>query len=658
MGSKKITRGVEFIRGSFAPSTFDKEKRTVDIIASTGARVVRQPFFSESFIEELEVSRKAVRLERFKNGAPLLDNHGVFSQKGVRATIGVIERAKIENKQIVTTVRFSEREDVQDIVRDVEAGIIRNASVGYTVHRMEEQKPEADGTRVMRATDWEPHELSLVTVNADAGAVTRSANDETDCTIITRSEDNEMDQDGAPDGVVEQTIPPVESPQVDETPQRSAPVVNIDEARAEAVKAERQRAAAIRASGKIANLKPEDVDDMIARGITVEQANAECLKRLAENQKEQNTRSAHITGGANLDREGFIRGIEGAVLHRMAPAKHTLDEQSKPYRYMRLLDLAAETLERKGVRCRGLHPMEIATRALHTTSDFPEILANVTNKTLRRAYEESPQTFAPFTRFVTVSDFKEISRTQLGDAPPLQKKLETGEYVHGTIGEAAEKYFVETYGSAVRVSRELLINDDLDAFSRLPVNFGRQARNLESDIIWNDVIVANPLMSDGNALFSAAHGNLTTGPGTALSVTSLGVARSLIRLQTSLNGSKLNLRPIWLYVPTAIETTADTIVTSTTPNNVSDVNPFGPAGSTPLTKGVEPRLDDDSATAWYLFADLGQVDILELARLEGEEGPVVESMVDFDTDGVKFKVRHTVGAKAIDHRGVYKNDGA
>jgi len=85
------------------------------------------------------------------------------------------------------------------------------------------------------------------------------------------------------------------------------------------------------------------------------------------------------------------------------------------------------------------------------------------------------------------------------------------------------------------------------------------------------------------------------------------------------------------------------------------VNPF--AGR--LTVIAEPRLDGVSTSAWYLSAAIadGQ-DVLELAMLEGQDGPLVEQEVGFIVDGIQMKVRHDVGAKVIDWRGLYKNAGA
>jgi hypothetical protein len=65
-----------------------------------------------------------------------------------------------------------------------------------------------------------------------------------------------------------------------------------------------------------------------------------------------------------------------------------------------------------------------------------------------------------------------------------------------------------------------------------------------------------------------------------------------------------------------------------------------------------------SATAWFLAGSPDQIDILEYGSLEGEEGPIVESRVGFDIDGLEVKCRHDFAAKAIDWRGLYKNPGA
>ena len=161
--------------------------------------------------------------------------------------------------------------------------------------------------------------------------------------------------------------------------------------------------------------------------------------------------------------------------------------------------------------------MEVASEALgmragagyHSTSDFPSILANVANKTLRAAYDSTPRTFTGWARRATIVDFKPVHRTQLGGAPDLQRVLESGEFSYGTIGEGKEVYALATYGRIVAITRQTLINDDLDAFTRIPSAFGAAAADLESDIVYS-ILTANAAMGDGVALFHATHANLGT----------------------------------------------------------------------------------------------------------------------------------------------------
>jgi hypothetical protein len=159
-------------------------------------------------------------------------------------------------------------------------------------------------------------------------------------------------------------------------------------------------------------------------------------------------------------------------------------------------------------------------------------------------------------------------------------------------------------------------------------------------------------MGDTNALFSTAHGNLSTVDG-AIDVTTLGAARTSMRVQTGLDGQKINVTPRYLLVPAALETDADKVVTTIVAAQVSNVNPF----TGRLTVIAEPRLDADSAAAWYLAASPEQIDIIELAMLEGQDGPSVESRLGWEVDGIEFKARHDVTAKVLDWRGLYKNQG-
>ena len=363
-------------------------------------------------------------------------------------------------------------------------------------------------------------------------------------------------------------------------------------------------------------------------------------------------------------------GIENALLHRMHPYTPArgktpeygfkLTEQGREYRGMTILDTARRYLEASGVRTTGMSRMELAGAAMglragyHTTSDFANLLADLPNKILRQAYLEAPQTFSRIVRTMTLADFKKSRLLQLGEAPALLLVGEHGEYQDGSIGESKEEVQLSTYGRKFSITRQALVNDDTDAFSRVPMAFGRQARNKESDLVWNE-ITANANMGDAVALFHSTHANLSASSD-AIAVASIGAGRTAMRRQTGIDGvSLMNINPVTLIVPATKETIADQFVSQNLlASQSSNINPF--AGK--LEVVAEPRLDVNSTTAWYLAASPDQVDIIVLATLEGENGPRVDSRIGFDVDGVEIKISHDIAAKVADFRGLWKNPGA
>src|SRR5690606_29772037 len=137
-------------------------------------------------------------------------------------------------------------------------------------------------------------------------------------------------------------------------------------------------------------------------------------------------------------------------------------------------------------------------------------------------------------------------RVSLGDFDDLKEVKEGGEYEYGTIGEGAEKYKVVKYGRIIAITWETLVNDDLDAFSRIPRKIAATAARKQSDLVYA-ILTGSHKMSDNKELFSADHKNLATG--TAIDINNIGLMRKLIRTQKS-NGGKdvLDLHPKYLIV--------------------------------------------------------------------------------------------------------------
>jgi hypothetical protein len=667
-----------------APNTIDPETRSVEVVWSTGARVRRMSLFGDPHDEELSMAPDHVRLERLNNGAPFLKVHDAGDLDAVIGSV-VPGSARIENGQGIARIRISERDAVGDIWRDIEAGHIRAVSIGYQVHRYEVSKPEG-GRELWRAVDWTPFEISAVPVGADPAAGFRANRNLHDCVLHrsaagqTQQRTNVMhDTDQIEATTRDATDTPTDNateakdaglrqkpketsarsqpkPAPDPAPEDRTRSLDTDALVTEVRAQERERVSTIHGLADKLHLERGFADDLIRRGVSIDEARRLILDQVAARADETRTFSHVSIPLSGRDATVTRReAISNALLHRYSPTLFPLEDAAREYRGMTLMELARESLETAGASTRGLSRDEVATRALHSTSDFPEILAAVTNKTLRQAYEAYPRTFPLFCRQVLATDFKAMHRVQLGEAPQLLKVGESGEFKRGTLGESKESYRIETYGRVVAITRQVLINDDLDAFTRIPAMYGNSIAQLESDVVW-DIVTSNPAMADGTALFHSTHKNLA-GSGAALGVDSVGLARAAMRKQTGLDRKTvLNIRPAFLIVPASLELKAEQLVAQNlVPAQSGNVVPQSIRTLAPI---AEPRLDAASETAWYLAASPNQIDTIEYAYLEGQQGAYIETRNGFDVDGVEIKCRLDFGAKAIDWRGLYKNPGA
>ena len=675
---------------------------TAQIVFTTGAPVVRYDYLRERpYLETLVVEEGAMRMGRLQAGAPLLNSHASWD---LEAQLGVVENPVIEAGAGIADVTFSRRESVAGYVQDVADRIIRNVSVGYVRHAIEMVPPVNDAAMwAYRVTDWEPYEVSLVAIPADAGSQIRS-----DAGTGADGQRAQPEADPANTRFFPCDFIEVRALSVSPTVGNSAAISNPEELSMPASLAAGGTPAAIPATLTVEQRAAQLVIDNAAPATTAATATA-----LLAQQAEQ-TRSADISdlcvrhGVATLA-TGLIRsggtieaaraavldeisrrdlaagghrnvgdvrsigsefqtrmaGLEEAVQHRVDP-RVTLTDNGRQYRGMTVLELGRQHLEAQGVNTRGLDRMSLATSMLqhrstgyHGTSDFAALFANVANKRLRNAYDQNAGSYAMWARRApNAPDFKAMSVVQLSGAPDLLRTNEHGEFKYGTLTEGGETYGVITYGRVVSLSRQAIVNDDLRGFDRLVGAFGSSASRLENRTVYAQ-LTANAALADGVALFHAGHSNLGTGAGSALQQSALTAGRTAMRLQKGMQSEELNITPNYLIVPAALEQTAYQQTSSNyVPAKQSDVNEFRTGGRTALEAIVEPLLDANSATAWYLAASNSQIDTVEYCYLDGAEGPVIESETGFEVDGISYKCRLDFAAKAIDYRGIYKSAGA
>lgn len=656
---KKQRREPEMLTrlASFQPSTFDGEARTIELVWSAGADVKRRDYWTgKEYVERLSMDESAIDLSRLNNGAPLLNSHRMDD---LSSQIGVVERAWIEGRKGVAIVRFSQRDDVAPIMRDVQDGIIRNVSVGFRIHetKITERKGEPS---IHEATRWEPLELSFVTVNADSSSNTRSVDDEE---VEPCADDNNR----AVAQTKERQMDPKEN-------NGGSPVAEKNEidTRAlqnEAVAAERERQRSIRAAARSLRIADDVVDEMIDGGTSVDDARARMIDlhaRQAETQRIAAVPSAQADRISSED-PAFKRAAMSEALFARAMQGLRKVEPSDPARafmHMRFTDIAGELLRDAGVR--GVDRMSrsqkienvLSRSSQHTTSDFANIVLDAQNKILLNEYAVAEPTYKKIAVRNNFADFKTHNLIRLGDFPDLLEVGEGGEIKAGTMKDSKETASLKSYGRDIKLSRQLLINDDMGAFNRLPVKVGQRAADLENRLVLGILAKnsgAGPTMSDGNAMFSTAHANKAT-TASAIDVANVALGIAAIRKQTGMTDDKkssgvpLNLTPRYMLCGPDRELQARQLLAQVMATKPSDYNPY--AGT------MEALVDANvSGYLWYLFADPMQAEALIYGYLDGADGPRL-LVKDADIDGIVMRVLHDFAAAAVDSKPAYFNAGA
>jgi hypothetical protein len=459
---------------------------------------------------------------------------------------------------------------------------------------------------------------------------------------------------------------------VEATPPAADP--NQTEIAQRAVEGERARVTGIQDAVRVAGLDAPVAADMVKRGITLDAARGEIFAKMAEKSKANPTHS-QIAIGEDV-REKQQRGMLNWLLVRSGFAKdvakadgielRTIDPGE--FRGMTLPDLARHFLEVAGRPVRGLDRMRIVGDALvlrdvtQSVSDFATLLENLMNKVLQAQYAIQPDTWRKFCNISTATDFRAQNRYRWGNFSALDSLTETGEFKNKGLSDAEKASItVATKGNIVNISRQMIVNDDMNAFTRLPGMLGRAAAlSVEVDVY--ALLAQNggdgPTLGDGIAMFHlTSHGaNKTTAA--ALSAAAIDADRVAMASQKEPNGNDYtDLRPAVLVLPVGLGGVARVI-------NQSQYDPDTLANKSQMKPNVVVGLFRDIAdtpritgTRRYLFADPSLAPVIEVAFLEGQQAPVLETQNAWRTDGAELKARFDYGVAGVDYRGAVSNAG-
>ena len=612
---------------------------TIDHV-DTDSRTVELSFSSETpygrwFGNEILChDEECINLERFNNGlGTVLFNHDRD------AVVGHIEKVWLEDNRCKALVRFDTDEQSETIFQKVQSGTLQGVSVGYAINRYEVLEDEDTKSTNGRfngpayvVTDWEPLEISIVSVPADPTVGVGRSAEEIHTSIDTQEDNTRMDQE--------------KNLEVQEV--KSAPVeTGLTQADLQkAMEQERKRTSEITAMFR--DFDVEGADEAIVLGKSVEEAREMVMDQLRARNK-----GVSVTMG-EAESDKFRAAAQDAVLMAAGIPVTDAAPGAQELRGYSMVEMARESLRREsGSTVNFGDNMELARAAINSTSTFPAIMSNLANKSVMVGFNEAETTYQIWAGKGSNRDFKEAARVALSEAGTLELVPEGGQFKQDSFGEASARTKVATYGKLFSLTRQAIINDDLGLFSKIATKYGSAAKRLVNKMVYAQ-LTGNVKMQDNVALFDSKHGNVA-GTGEALSVKAIAKAITAMRRQKGITGeATLNITPKYLVVPPELEVTAYQIVNSTAAVdgvNSGVVNPY---------KGRFIVVADAELTdpdAWYLVADATQHDTIEVTYLNGVETPRLETRQGFDVDGIEYKVAFDCGVSALDFRGLYKNAG-
>ena len=269
---RKLKSEVSFRDFNFTREAVDAESRTVQLAFAS-----ETPYERWWGVEVLDCGTAAVRLQRLLNKASLLFNHKADW------LIGVVEQVSLGADRVCrATVRFGKGEDADQKFQDVVDGILTKVSVGYMIHELVLEK-EVEGVPTYRVTDWEPYEISMVTIPAD-DSVGIGRNHEVIAAALSAQKT--------------QQIPPVITIQEQKTMDKTAEQIAAEQAESQRKLTESQREtqrrdALVEIGVKYADyLTMQDVQRAVNEGHSVQQLQELVIER--QKTKHSDTSGQHI----------------------------------------------------------------------------------------------------------------------------------------------------------------------------------------------------------------------------------------------------------------------------------------------------------------------------------------------------------------------------
>ncbi len=593
------------------------------------------------------------------------------------AGVGHTERIAVEAGRLIAEGIVSrDTAAAREVVASGKRGFPWQAAIGAQVAQAEFIRAGKSAT-VNGRTFEGPLYVARRTVLGEISFVDLGADGNTAATIAAQQENELMDetkdtevrgteaQDAPQTGVAHDEAEGAGTeagPAANPTPPRSAPAVDpVANIRAQAL-TETKRIAAIRmvCNGRY----PEIEARAIAEGWTRDKTELAVLR-----ESRPKAPAVHVTELVVTDRVLEAACLQAAKVDK--PERYydapTLEEAQRQFDgRLGLAELIIEAARANGYvgRERRVTPEMLRyafgqnLQAAFSTIDIGGILSNVANKFLLEGFFGVERTWRNLCAVRNVSDFKTVTSYRLIGKDQYEQVAPGGELKHGTLGEQAYTNKADTYGLLLSIDRRDIINDDLGAITTVPRKLGRGSGLKINDIFWS-------IFMNNAAFFASGNNNYLTGADTALSIEGLSKAEKAFLDQTDPDGKPLGAMPAVVLVPTALSAMATVLYKSleirdtTASKQYPVANPHTGKFRTEVSRYLSnSQYAGNSEKAWYLLADPMDLPVIEVAFLNGQEAPTIETAdADFNVLGVQMRGYHDFGVALQEPRGGIKSKG-
>lgn len=438
---------------------------------------------------------------------------------------------------------------------------------------------------------------------------------------------------------------------------------DINEAARQAVIAERQRVGDITALCRQAGMDPTEY---ISNGSDINAVRQAAVEYLIAHGTPVGSRMN------NSEADNFRQAATDAMLMRAGIDVQDPARGAEEMRGFSLRDMAIECLARSGEgTTTSLLRMSkdelfgaLSRQFFNPTAAFPAILDNAIKKNIVHQYQATPTTFQLWTNKGSVTDFKPTKDHSYlaGGAGEFLRVGEGGELkADKPQTELLPQRQIDTYGRQFSMSRQAFINDDIGFITEIPSLYAASAKRTINKQVYK-ILVNNPAIFDGVALFDDAHSNLI-GTGAAPSVDTLQAIMLKLLSQKDPFGDSIMIEPEYVIVPVGYGFKLSQILETA----MIDVTGIGSHTANALynyrnklkvvEEGALNVLASGSAIPWFVVGNKNYAKSLQVDYLNGQETPTIRRSEVPGQLGFVWDIWLDWGITAVDFRGIAKNPG-